>query len=63
MQTEFKENVELNNPYFELLAEIGMTKHPQGIDATLEMVEKCNIKKRINIFWILVVESAQLHVF
>ncbi len=62
MQTELKENLELNNPYFELLAEIGMTKHPGGLDATLEMVEKCNIKK-INIFWILVVESAQLHVF
>ena len=33
------------NPYFDLLSEIGMTRHPGGSKATDELIKKCNIKK------------------
>jgi len=40
-----KEISELENPYFELQASWGMTKHMGGLKATRELVELCHINK------------------
>jgi arsenite methyltransferase len=38
-----EEITELENPYFDLQAEMGITKHAGGLDATKELVELCRI--------------------
>ena len=44
-QSSLKEISELENPYFELQASWGMTKHIGGLKATRELVELCHINK------------------
>lgn len=48
-EKKFTELPDYRNLYFELLAEIGITKHPGGLSATKEMIEKCNIKRNYQI--------------
>ncbi|MDF1530889.1 MAG: class I SAM-dependent methyltransferase [ANME-2 cluster archaeon] len=38
-----EEITELENPYFDVQAEMGITKHAGGLDATKELVELCHI--------------------
>jgi len=40
-----KEISELKNPYFDLQAEMGFTKHMGGLKATEELIELCHIDK------------------
>ncbi len=40
---KYKDISELNDPYFDLQAEVGITKHPGGLRATEELVELCRI--------------------
>jgi len=37
---------ELENPYFDVQAEIGITKHVGGLKATKELVELCRIDQQ-----------------
>lgn len=36
---------ELENPYFDLQAEMGITKHPGGVKSTNDLIELCHIDK------------------
>lgn len=38
-----QEVTELENPYFDIQAEMGVTKHAGGMDATKELVELCRV--------------------
>jgi ubiquinone/menaquinone biosynthesis C-methylase UbiE len=45
MNKSKKEISELENPYFDLQAKIGITKHLGGLKATKELIELCHITK------------------
>jgi ubiquinone/menaquinone biosynthesis C-methylase UbiE len=38
-----KESTELENPYFDVQAEMGITKHAGGLSATKELLELCHV--------------------
>ncbi|HUV80453.1 MAG TPA: class I SAM-dependent methyltransferase [Candidatus Bathyarchaeia archaeon] len=44
-QSSRKELSDLKNPYFDLQAEMGFTKHVGGLKATNELIELCHIDK------------------
>jgi len=44
-QSSRKEILELENPYFDLQAEMGFTKHMGGLKTTRELIELCHIGK------------------
>ncbi|MCK4476167.1 MAG: class I SAM-dependent methyltransferase [Methanophagales archaeon] len=44
-QSSRKEISELENPYFDLQAEMGFTKHLGGLKATRELIELCHINE------------------
>ena len=44
-QSSRKEISELENPYFDLQAEMGFTKHMGGLKTTRELIELCHIDK------------------
>jgi arsenite methyltransferase len=44
-QSSRKEILELENPYFDLQASWGLTKHMGGLEATRKLIEACHIDK------------------
>ena len=49
MNKLLKKISELKNPYFDLQAEIGITKHMGGFEATRELIDLCHIGKNKHI--------------